>query len=134
MVEKEFNYRGKTLEELRSMDASEFAKLLPSRKRRSLARSTLQRAKPLVEKMKRIKEGKRKKPIKTHMRTMIVLPQMVGLTIHVHSGKAFQPIQITEDMIGLYLGELAQTRKRLVHGTAGVGATKSSTAAASKAK
>jgi small subunit ribosomal protein S19 len=134
MVEKIFTYRGKTLEELKQMEIREFAKLVDSRKRRSLERSTLNNAQPLLKKINATNEGKRKKPIKTHLRSMIVLPKMVGLTIGVHNGKEFNNVIITEEMIGLYLGELCMTRKRLSHGAAGVGATKSSTAAASKAK
>jgi small subunit ribosomal protein S19 len=134
MVEKVFTYRGKTLEELKQMNTKEFAKLVDSRRRRSLLRSTMKNFEPLIKKIKATNEGKRKKPIKTHLRTMIVTPEMVGLTIGVHNGKEFHNVIITEEMIGLYLGELCMTRKRLTHGAAGVGATKSSTAAASKAK
>ena len=53
---------------------------------------------------------------------------MIGLKFGVHNGKEFQIVQITEKMLGHYLGELALTRKRLMHGKAGIGATKSSTA------
>jgi len=134
MAEKVFKYRGKTLEEMKKMDIKEFSKLLKARKKRALSRSMLERCKPLLEKVKKANEGTRKRPIKTHQRTMIVLPEMVGLTIHVHKGKEYQQIMITEDMIGCYLGELTMTRKRLEHSAPGIGATKSSTAAASKAK
>ncbi len=134
MAETVFKYRGKTLEELKQMDIKEFAKLVNSRKRRAFSRSTLQRAQPLLKKIKDMNAGKRKRPIKTQIRTMIVIPEMVGLTIGIHAGKEFHNVIITEEMLGLYLGELTMTRKRLVHGAAGVGATKSSTASASKAK
>jgi small subunit ribosomal protein S19 len=134
MVEQTFKYKGKTLEELKQLDMHEFSKLLASRKRRVFNRSMFKRAEPLMAKIKDANAGNRKKPIKTHMRTMIVLPEMVGLKIGVHNGKEFHEVIITEEMIGFYLGELSQTRKRLSHGTAGVGATKSSTSSASKAK
>ena len=134
MVDKTFTYKGKTLEELKQLDMREFSKLLTSRKRRVFNRSMFKRAEPLLSKIKAANQGNRKKPIKTHMRTMIVLPEMVGLTIGIHNGKDFQEVIISEEMVGLYLGEFVQTRKRLTHGTAGVGATKSSTSSASKAK
>ncbi|MEK6839548.1 MAG: ribosomal protein S19 family protein, partial [Nanoarchaeota archaeon] len=44
------------------------------------------------------------------------------------------PVSITEEMIGHYLGEFATTRSRVQHSAPGIGATKSSTAIASKAK
>jgi small subunit ribosomal protein S19 len=53
---------------------------------------------------------------------------MLGVKLGVHSGNQFQQMEITLDMLGHKLGELALTRKRLRHGKAGVGATKSSTA------
>jgi small subunit ribosomal protein S19 len=94
----------------------------------------LENGAPLLKKVRDTNNGTRKKPIKTHIRTIVVIPEMIGLTIGVHNGKEFNNIIITEDMVGLFLGELSQTRKKLTHGSAGVGATKSSTASASKAK
>ena len=35
---KEFMYKGKTLDELKAMDVREFAKIVPSRKRRKMLR------------------------------------------------------------------------------------------------
>jgi len=134
MAQKEFRYRGKTLAELQQLDIKEFATLLSSRKRRTIERGVLKRYASLIKKIERAKAGQYKKPIKTHARTMVILPNMVGMTIHVHTGKTFHPVIIMEDMIGCYLGELALTRQRVQHSAPGIGATKSSTAAASKAK
>ncbi len=63
---------------------------------------------------------------KTHLRRMVVLPAMVGKEIQIHDGKAFQKVAILPEMIGHYLGELALTRRRVKHGAAGIGATRSS--------
>ncbi len=131
---KEFTYRGKTMDEMLKMDTNTFATLLTSRKRRALTKNLLERNKPLIAKVKKAREEVYKKPIKTHARDMIVLPDMVGLTIHVHTGKIFVPIKITEEMLGFYLGELTTTRQKVEHSAPGIGATKSSTAVASKAK
>ena len=51
-----------------------------------------------------------RKPIKTWSRRSTVLPQMVGLTLAVHNGKQHIPIQVSENMEGLKLGEIAITR------------------------
>ena len=53
---------------------------------------------------------------------------MVGKTINVYNGKEFKPVSVVTEMLGHYLGEFVLTRKRIVHGKAGIGATKSSTA------
>lgn len=131
---REYTYRGKSLEELKKMDLNEFAKLLPSRQRRSVSREFTYVKKRLLEKVKMTNEGKYKKSIRTHCRDMIVLPEMVGLTITIHNGKEWKPILILPEMLGHYLGEFNGTRKRVAHSAPGVGATKSSTASASKAK
>ena len=51
-----------------------------------------------------------RRPIKTWSRRSMILPEMIGLTIAVHTGKIHVPILITENMIGHKLGEFAVTR------------------------
>jgi len=123
---KEFTYRGKTVAELEAMGLSELADLLTARIRRTLKRGFTEEQKKLLEKVKAAKEGKRKKPIKTHCRDMPVLPIMFGLKIHVHNGKEWVPLEIKPEMIGHLLGEFALTRKEVKHKAPGVGATRSS--------
>lgn len=120
MAKKIFKYKGKTLEELQAMSHDEVANLLPARQRRKISRGFSDEEKHLLEKLQKRSQAK------THLRDMIVLPEMVGKTIKIHNGQKFQEILIQEEAIGCYLGELALTRKRLTHGSAGVGATRSS--------
>ena len=82
--------------------------------------------KNLLEKIRAVKEGRRKKMIRTHQRNMIILPEMIGIKIAVHSGKEFVPVEIKLEMIGHYLGEFVMTRKEVSHKAPGVGATRSS--------
>ena len=131
MAKREFAYRGKTLEELQAMSLNDVAALLPSRQRRKVKRGFTDEEKKFAEKIK-VKNN-----VKTHLRHMIVLPYMVGKTVRIHTGKEFQSITLQEDMIGYYLGELALTRKRIMHSAPGVGATKAAstgTGAASTVK
>ncbi|MBS7640345.1 MAG: 30S ribosomal protein S19 [Candidatus Bathyarchaeia archaeon] len=123
---REFRYRGYTLEELMDMSMDEFMRLLGTRARRSLRRGLYYEQRRLLEKVRLAKEGRYNKPIKTHCRDMIILPEMVGLTIHVHNGKEFVPVEIKPEMIGHYLGEYAITNKPVKHGAPGIGATRSS--------
>jgi small subunit ribosomal protein S19 len=51
-----------------------------------------------------------RRPIKTWSRRSMVIPDMVGLTIAVHNGKAHVPILVSENMVGHKLGEFAATR------------------------
>ena len=122
---KEFKYRNKTMEELKKIDIREFAKLLKSNEKRTVLRQFDDLQKFIVKCNKKIKN---KKPIKTHLRYLVIVPQMVGLTIQVYNGKNFVPVQITGEMLGHRLGEFSVTRTKVKHGAAGVGATRSSSA------
>lgn len=126
MAKKEFTYRGKTLDELQGLSLSDFMKLLPSRQRRSLKRGFTAEQKKVVEQLRK------KDSIKTHNRELVILPAMVGKTIHVHTGKVFQKLVIDPEMIGHVLGEFALTRARVSHSSPGVGATKSSSSVSVK--
>jgi small subunit ribosomal protein S19 len=117
----EFTFRGKSLEELKKLSHDEFALLVPSRQRRTLQRGISEDHKKLLHKVK-IKDPN----IRTHLRDMIVLPEMVGMKIAIHSGKEFTPVDILPEMMGHYFGEFVLTRKKVSHGAAGIGATKSS--------
>ena len=64
----------------------------------------------LLVKIQKAIETKDKRPIKTWSRRTTVFPDMVGLTIAVHNGKAHVPIIINENMVGHKLGEFVATR------------------------
>lgn len=126
---KIFMYRGYTFEQLQSMSMDEFINLLPSRQRRSLHRGLTSEQRTLLEKIRKAKEAIRKGSdmiVKTHVRDMTILPEMVGLTILVHNGKEFVSVEIKPEMIGHYLGEFAITNRPVKHGTPGIGASRSS--------
>jgi len=129
---KEFKLRGKIVEELKQMSIKDFAKLIPARQRRSLTKGFTAAQKSLMVRIKEANQGSRKKPVKTHCRDLVILPEMVGLTIHVHRGKDFVPIMIMPEMLGHYLGEFSLTRGKVSHSAPGVGATKSSGGAKAK--
>jgi len=70
----------------------------------------------LAKKVEVASAANSKKPIKTWSRRSMVLPEMIGLTIAVHNGKAHIPVMINENMIGHKLGEFALTRTFKGHG------------------
>lgn len=125
---KVFTYRGKTVEELRKLSLKEFAELLPARQRRSITRGLTEMQKKFLQKIKKESARGYKKIIKTHCRNIVILPEMIGIKMHIYNGKDFVPLQITEEMIGRYLGEFSLTRRPVKHSAPGVGATKSSAA------
>lgn len=69
----------------------------------------------LQKKVETAVAGGSKQVIKTWSRRSMISPEFVGLTFHVHNGKLFVPVFITENMVGHRLGEFAPTRKFTGH-------------------
>lgn len=123
LKKKEFTYRGKTLSELKEMEVREFAKLLKSNERRTALRQYDEIQKFILSCNNKILN---KKLIRTHLRHIIIVPRLIGMKIHIHNGKTFIPIIIENEMLGHRLGEFSVTRSKVKHGSAGIGATRSS--------
>ena len=125
--EGEFTYRGHTLDELQELSLEEDAELLPARQRRSIERGLSEEKHKLLEKAREAgEEETANDPIRTHLRDMPVLPEMVELTFAVHDGQNFERVKVEPEMLGHYLGEFQLTRSSVEHGQAGIGATRSS--------
>ena len=114
-------YRGKNVEELKKVDIREFAKLTKARARRTILRN-YDVIENFVKKCE--KKGAKKRPIKTHDRTIVIVPKLIGKTIGVYNGKEFIKVVINEKMLGHRLGEFSMTRKIAKHTTIGGGAVK----------
>jgi small subunit ribosomal protein S19 len=127
-----FTFRGYTLDELKKMSIKEFAKLTEARTRRKLLRGLTAEEKKLLEDIKKEPD----KFHRTHLREMIILPQMVGVKIGVYIGgtksegakesERWATVVIKPEMIGRRLGEFAITCKRVKHSAPGIGATRGS--------
>ena len=70
----------------------------------------------LLEKIDKMTETGVKKPIKTWSRRSMITPDFVGHTFNVHNGKVFNPVFVTENMVGHKLGEFSFTRTFKKHG------------------
>ena len=64
----------------------------------------------LLRKIEAARSTSDKRPIKTWSRRSTIVPDFVGLTLAVHTGKQHVPVYITENMVGHKLGEFAPTR------------------------
>ncbi len=69
----------------------------------------------LQRKLDKVLHSGSKQVIKTWSRRSMITPEFVGLTFHVHNGKLFMPVFVTENMVGHRLGEFAPTRKFTGH-------------------
>ncbi len=119
-----FQYRGFTLDELKQKSMDEFISLLPSRQRRSLTRGMSTEHIKLMEKI--ISSQDTKRPVRTHCRDFIILPELIGATVQVHNGREFLRVSLIPETLGHYLGEYAPTCKQVKHSSPGIGATRGS--------
>jgi len=103
-------------------------KLMTARTRRRFARGHVPMN--LIRRLRKAKkdapEGDKPKTVKTHLRNMIIVPEMVASVVGVYNGQSFTQVEIKPDMIGHYLGEFSISYKPVKHGRPGVGATNSS--------
>ena len=118
---EEFTYRGDKIDELKAMGISELLPLMPARARRKINRGLNRSEETLLEK---IRGGDEK--VRTHVRDMIVMPEMIGKTIEIYNGKEFLKVEFQPESVFHYLGEFALTRHKVTHGSAGIGATRGS--------
>tara|TARA_Y100001970_G_scaffold144217_1_gene177142 strand:- start:9347 stop:9736 length:390 start_codon:yes stop_codon:yes gene_type:complete len=65
----------------------------------------------LLKKIDKLKDSRKKMPIKTWSRNSTIIPEFVGHSFLIHNGKTFIPITISEEMVGHKLGEFSPTRK-----------------------
>ena len=84
----------------------------------------------LVKKLRKAKKEatgmEKPETVRTHLRNMVIVPEMIGSVVGVYNGKVFNTVEIKPEMIGTYLGEYAITYRPVAHGRAGIGATNSS--------
>ena len=127
---RKFSYRGIDLDALLDMSTEELVKLFPARIRRRLSRGLKRKPMALIKKLRKAKReappGEKPEPVRTHLRNMIIVPEMIGSIIGVYNGKTFNQVEIKPEMIAHYLAEFSISYKPVKHGRPGIGATHSS--------
>ncbi|GLU03625.1 hypothetical protein SLE2022_208140 [Rubroshorea leprosula] len=127
---KKFSFRGVDLDALLDMSTDELVKLFHARARRRFQRGLKRKPMALIKKLRKAKReappGEKPEPVRTHLRNMIIVPEMIGSIIGVYNGKTFNQVEIKPEMIGHYLAEFSISYKPVKHGRPGIGATHSS--------
>lgn len=127
---KKFSFKGIDLDKLLEMRTDEVSELLPARIRRRFARGLTRKHTTLMKKIRKAKKEAKplEKPatIKTHLRNLPILPEMVGSVLAIYNGKVFNVVEVRPEMIGKYLAEFSITYKPTLHGRPGLGSTHSS--------
>ncbi|XP_046679524.1 LOW QUALITY PROTEIN: 40S ribosomal protein S15 [Homalodisca vitripennis] len=127
---RKFTFRGVDLDQLLDMPVEQLMELMHARARRRFSRGLKRKPMALVKKLRKAKKeappNEKPEVVKTHLRNMIIVPEMVGSIVGVYNGKAFTQVEVKPEMIGHYLGEFSVTYKPVKHGRPGIGATHSS--------
>ena len=127
---KTFSYRGVDLEQLLELPTEEFPKLCRSRIRRRFQHGLNSKPMGLIKKLRAAKlaapENEKPAVVKTHLRNMVVVPEMIGSVVGVYNGKVFNQVEIKPEMVGHYLGEFSISYTPVRHGRPGMGSTNSS--------
>lgn len=128
---KKFSYRGIDLDQsvtikaavsmfstnlqhrLLDLSSTELRDLVHARARRRFDRGLKRKPMGLIKKLRKAKKEAKpnEKPdlVKTHLRDMIIVPEMIGSVIGIYSGKDFNQVEIRPEMVGHYLGEFSIT-------------------------
>merc|ERR1711870_201578 len=127
---RKFTYRGVDLDQLLDMNNEQLMELFPCRIRRKIGRGLKRKPMALIKKLRKKKKEApaNEKPdvVKTHLRNMVIVPEMTGSIVGVYNGKVFTQVEVKPEMIGHYLGEFSISYKPVKHGRPGIGATHSS--------
>merc|ERR1711990_1039172 len=127
---RKFTFRGIDLEQLLDMNKNELVDLFCARPRRKFQRGPKRKAHALIKKPNKAKKdapaGEKPEAVRTHLRNMIIVPEMIGSVVGVYNGKSFNQVEIKPEMIGHYLGEFSITYKPTAHGRPGIGSSTSS--------
>lgn len=115
---------------LLDLSTKQLPDVVHARARRRFNRGLRRKPMGLIKKLRKAKQEAKpnEKPdlVKTHLRDMIIVPEMIGSVIGVYSGKEFNQVEIKPEMVGFYLGEFSISYKPVKHGRPGIGATHSS--------
>ncbi|KAG0157036.1 hypothetical protein PDIDSM_4219 [Penicillium digitatum] len=115
---------------LLDLSSEQLRDVVHARARRRFNRGLKRKPMGLIKKLRKAKQEAKpnEKPdlVKTHLRDMIVVPEMIGSVIGIYSGKEFNQVEIKPEMVGHYLAEFSISYKPVKHGRPGIGATHSS--------
>ncbi|OBS59414.1 hypothetical protein A6R68_09461 [Neotoma lepida] len=86
-------------------------------------RSDAEIGKPPPKAKKEVPFMKKPSVMKTQLRDMIILPEMVGGIVGRYNSMTFKEVEIKPEIIGYYLGEFSIINKSMIYGWLGIGAT-----------
>ena len=105
---RKYTYRGVDLDQLLDMNNEQLMELFPCRIRRKFSRGLKRKPMALIKKLRKKKKEAppNEKPdvVKTHLRDMIIVPEMTGSVVGVYNGKTFNQVEIKVRVLPTRLG------------------------------
>mmetsp|Transcript_100515 Transcript_100515/g.216874 ORF Transcript_100515/g.216874 Transcript_100515/m.216874 type:complete len:153 (-) Transcript_100515:58-516(-) len=127
---KKFTFRGVELDKLLDLSNEELLNYVHSRARRRMQRGLTRKPMALMKKLRKAKAAAgpldRPEPVKTHLRNMLIMPEMIGSQLAIYNGKVFNQVDVKPEMVGHYFGEFSITYRPVRHGRPGIGGNNSS--------
>ncbi len=94
---RKFTFRGVDLDQLLDMSTDELVDLFHARARRKFQRGLKRKPLALIKKLRAAKKsaeaGDKPEPVRTHLRNMIIVPEMIGSIVGVYNGKTFNQVR-----------------------------------------
>ena len=95
---RKFAFKGVDLDALLDMSTDELVKLFHARARRRFQRGLKRKPLALIKRLRKAKReaapGEKPSPVRTHLRNMIIVPEMIGSQVGVYNGKVFNTVEI----------------------------------------
>ena len=93
---RKFTFRGVDLDQLLDMSTDELVELFHARARRKFHRGLKRKPLALIKKLRAAKKsadaGEKPEPVRTQLRNMIIVPEMIGSIVGVYNGKTFNQV------------------------------------------
>merc|ERR1719509_481904 len=108
---RKFTYCGVDLDQLLDMNNERLMELFVCRIRRKFSRGLKRKPMALIRKLRKKKKEApaNEKPdvVKTHLRNMVIVPEMAGSIVGVYNGKVFTQVEVKPEMTGSIVGEFS---------------------------
>lgn len=103
------------LSQLLDLDSAAFTELVHARARRRFQRGLKRKPLALMKKLRKAKteaeSGEKPAVVKTHLRDMIIVPEMIGSVVGIYNGKVFSasPLALSYALVLVLRGRLTSS-------------------------
>ena len=99
---RKFTFRGIDLDKLLDYSNQDLMELFCARQRRKFCRGIKRKPIALLKKLRKAKRetsyGEKPEAVKTHLRNMVIVPEMIGSVVGVYNGKQYISVEVKPEM------------------------------------